>query len=157
MTKNTKFSIKEWQDKHLHEAGSGLWANIRAKKARGEKTAKPGDDDYPDKKNWDDNTKEEVEEHVVSFTDDDMSILHSTGKLVKSDKSGKDHTYMYKEIDSVHENEDSIALSQDELSEADKQYTARQSASKIINYLVKYYGLKIDSARQAVGDLARFF
>jgi DNA-binding winged helix-turn-helix (wHTH) protein len=64
---------------------------------------------------------------------------------------------MYKEIDSVHENEDSIALSQDELSEADKQYTARQSASKIINYLVKYYGLKIDSARQAVGDLARFF
>jgi hypothetical protein len=26
----------------------GLWANIRAKRARGEKAAKPGDEDYPD-------------------------------------------------------------------------------------------------------------
>jgi len=30
----------------------GLWANIRAKKQRGEATAKPGDKDYPDAKNW---------------------------------------------------------------------------------------------------------
>ena len=30
----------------------GLWANIRAKKARGGKPAKPGDEAYPDKKNW---------------------------------------------------------------------------------------------------------
>ena len=30
----------------------GLWANIRAKKERGEAAAKPGDKDYPDAKNW---------------------------------------------------------------------------------------------------------
>ena len=30
----------------------GLWANIRAKKKRGEATASPGDKDYPDAKNW---------------------------------------------------------------------------------------------------------
>jgi hypothetical protein len=30
----------------------GLWANIRAKKQRGEAAAKPGDKDYPDAKNW---------------------------------------------------------------------------------------------------------
>ena len=30
----------------------GLWANIRAKKERGESAAKPGDKDYPDAKNW---------------------------------------------------------------------------------------------------------
>lgn len=30
----------------------GLWANIRAKRARGEKPAKPGDSDYPDRKQW---------------------------------------------------------------------------------------------------------
>lgn len=28
----------------------GLWANIAAKRKRGEKPAKPGDKDYPDKK-----------------------------------------------------------------------------------------------------------
>ena len=30
----------------------GLWANIRAKKQRGESTATPGDKDYPDTKSW---------------------------------------------------------------------------------------------------------
>ncbi len=44
------------------EAGEkpGLWANIRAKKARGEKAAKPGSEDYPDKKQWDKLTKAAV-------------------------------------------------------------------------------------------------
>lgn len=37
----------------LAAARPGLWANIRAKKKRGETTAKPGDEDYPDSKNWD--------------------------------------------------------------------------------------------------------
>lgn len=31
---------------------SGLWDNIRAKRARGESPAKPGDPDYPDEKSW---------------------------------------------------------------------------------------------------------
>jgi polyhydroxyalkanoate synthesis regulator phasin len=33
---------------------AGLWANMHAKRKRGEKPAKPGDEDYPDKKAWDD-------------------------------------------------------------------------------------------------------
>jgi hypothetical protein len=33
-------------------AKPGLWANIHAKKQRGEAPAKPGDKDYPDSKNW---------------------------------------------------------------------------------------------------------
>ena len=158
MSKNKKFSIKEWQDgETLNEGGPGLWANIRAKRASGKPMSKKGSKAFKAAKKAGDKINKEVEEHVVSFTDDDMSILHSTGKLVKSDESGKDHTYMYKEIDSAHKNEDNINASQDELSEADKHHSARQSAGKIINYLIKYYGLKIDSARQAVGDLARFF
>ena len=36
----------------LAAARPGLWANIRAKKKRGESAAKPGDEDYPDSKNW---------------------------------------------------------------------------------------------------------
>jgi hypothetical protein len=42
--------------KHLHTFESfvnekrGLWANIHAKRRRGEKPAKPGDKDYPDEK-----------------------------------------------------------------------------------------------------------
>jgi hypothetical protein len=36
----------------------GLWDNIRAKRKRGEKPAKPGDEDYPDKKTWEKLTSE---------------------------------------------------------------------------------------------------
>jgi len=36
-----------------------LWDNIRKKRARGEKPAKPGDKDYPDEKSWKAATNEE--------------------------------------------------------------------------------------------------
>ena len=32
----------------LNEKNPGLWANIHAKRKRGEKPAKPGDEDYPE-------------------------------------------------------------------------------------------------------------
>jgi hypothetical protein len=35
----------------LNEESKGLWANIQAKKERGEEPAKKGDKDYPDKNN----------------------------------------------------------------------------------------------------------
>jgi hypothetical protein len=38
--------------KTAKENKPGLWANIRAKRQRGEAPAKPGDKDYPDKKQW---------------------------------------------------------------------------------------------------------
>ena len=44
--------------KILAEKGKGMWANIHAKRKRGEKPAKKGDKDYPDKKSWDDNKNE---------------------------------------------------------------------------------------------------
>jgi len=55
----------------LTEKGKGLWANIHAKRKRGEKPAKPGDEDYPDKKSWDANTNELFvkEEDLKCFTE----------------------------------------------------------------------------------------
>tara|TARA_X000001036_G_C20660368_1_gene798669 strand:- start:1663 stop:1923 length:261 start_codon:yes stop_codon:yes gene_type:complete len=35
----------------------GMWANIHAKRKRGEAPAKPGDPDRPSKKEWNKNTK----------------------------------------------------------------------------------------------------
>lgn len=39
-------------DERKQASSPGLWANIRAKRRRGEKPAKPGQEGYPDKKNW---------------------------------------------------------------------------------------------------------
>jgi hypothetical protein len=30
----------------------GLWANVHAKRARGERPAKPGEEGYPEQKQW---------------------------------------------------------------------------------------------------------
>lgn len=43
------------------EKNKGLWANIHAKRNRGGKPAKPGDDAYPDSKTWKKLTKEDEE------------------------------------------------------------------------------------------------
>jgi hypothetical protein len=44
--------------KRAKEEKPGLWANIRAKKRRGEKPAKAGDKDFPDKEQWNKLTKQ---------------------------------------------------------------------------------------------------
>jgi hypothetical protein len=40
--------------------------------------------------------KQNLTEHTVNFTKDDMATLHNDGKLVKADDDGKDHTYIFK-------------------------------------------------------------
>lgn len=47
----TKKDTKDKKEKAA-SAKPGLWANIHAKRQRGETPAKPGDKDYPDAKNW---------------------------------------------------------------------------------------------------------
>ena len=44
----------------------GMWANIHAKRKRGESPAKPGDPDRPDAKSWKDNTDESVIKEVTA-------------------------------------------------------------------------------------------
>ena len=69
----------------------GLWANIHAKRKRGERPAKKGEKGYP--KTLDIEGK--LKEHEVSFSKEEMATLHNYGKLVKKDDEGKDHTYRY--------------------------------------------------------------
>ena len=71
--------------KKINEKSEGLWANIHAKKERGEAPAKPGDEDYPDKKQWNKLTKEGEEmgetnnymfwQNLKSINDDAAEIL----------------------------------------------------------------------------------
>ena len=43
--------------------------------------------------------KQNLTEHTVKFTKDDMATLHNDGKWVKADDDGKDHTYIFNELD----------------------------------------------------------
>ena len=77
----------------LLEKGKGMWANIHAKRKRGESPAKPGDPDRPSKKEWDKNTNEEIvrEEDLACFTEYLTSMKESTteGKLEEAEYQGR--------------------------------------------------------------------
>lgn len=61
---NQKMDKVSFLPKQAKDEKPGLWANIRAKRKRGEPPAKPGEKDFPDKKQWSKLTKQSTE---ISF------------------------------------------------------------------------------------------
>jgi len=96
--------LTEWrQFLNEEEKKKGLWSNIAAKRKRGEKAARPGDEDYPDKKTWKKLTSESEEYHHigdatyddgtlaedVEFWDDVIEEAEYQGRKVKLNKPMK--------------------------------------------------------------------
>lgn len=74
-----KLLMENWK-KFLTEGKKdepNLFSNIRAKRARGEKPAKPGDKDYPSEKSWKKATQKESMEyyHITDATYDDGTLV----------------------------------------------------------------------------------
>lgn len=65
--------------------GEGLWANINAKKKRGEKPAERGDEDYPDQKSWSDLTKDSTSKENVVKNDKMMSEENPVKEMYKEE------------------------------------------------------------------------
>jgi len=87
--------VKNFGGEYLNEESKGLWANIKAKQERGEKPAKSGDDDYPDKKQWDKLTNEDSDNNQESknymFWQNLKTIHHACGVLLSMDKTTVDN------------------------------------------------------------------
>lgn len=77
------------EEEEEKKAGSkpGLWDRIHAKRKRGEKPAKPGDEDYPDAKSWKATTKESSSKDPQPGTDEFNAALH---KHLYGKKKNKD-------------------------------------------------------------------
>lgn len=90
-------AIEGYLESENIEEGDGLWANIHAKRKRGEKPAKPGDEDYPDKKSWEKTVKsEELSEEEYDEACDLMESMSFTQEGQK---------YGFYEIDAPELNE----------------------------------------------------
>ena len=75
----------------INEESEGLWANIHAKRERGESPAKPGDKGYPDKKQWNKLTKEgENESNNYMFWLNLKGIHDDAVEILKMDNSKVD-------------------------------------------------------------------
>ena len=65
--RGNKVVIKRGEaEKQAGKSKPGLWANIHAKRKRGEKPAKPGDKDYPDSKSWNKTVKSSLAAAIKS-------------------------------------------------------------------------------------------
>tara|TARA_Y100000361_G_scaffold152365_1_gene171651 strand:- start:211 stop:1527 length:1317 start_codon:yes stop_codon:yes gene_type:complete len=92
-TENDMIKFKDMiQELSEKKKGPGLWANIHAKRKRGEKPAKPGDEDYPDEKAWKDNTEEVVRESEMECFIEylkDMNKATCEGPLEEAEYQGR--------------------------------------------------------------------
>ena len=82
--------IKLFED-FINEKKKGLWANVWAKRKRGEKPAKPGDKDYPDEDAWDAAQESEILESEESYSDYPKAASANAKKALEwRDKYGRD-------------------------------------------------------------------
>ena len=94
---NNMKNIKTIEDFLEEKKKKGLWANVHAKRKRGEKPAKPGDEDYPDEEAWKDAQKESVDEGKMpgKFIGNDEIVFLKT----KEDSRGAQYNLYYKGYD----------------------------------------------------------
>ena len=76
LTKQTLREIIKEELQLFEKKNKGLWANIHAKRKRGEKPAKPGDEDYP--KTLD------IDEDDIKINKKEMHKLHKGEKVSKN-------------------------------------------------------------------------
>lgn len=74
-----------------------------------------------------------LNEHTVTFTKDDMAKLHNNGELVKADEDGKDHTYVFNELDEYYVD----AMSEDEDYCPSCANKLKESVKKSVNELME--------------------
>lgn len=136
----------------IDETKKGLWANIHAKRKRGEKPAKPGDADYPTKKSWEKTVKASQKEAFTNtdlFSLIDEIVLLETGSPIINYVSLVDEQFFNETI-----NEESLTdvvneilqeyydLTEDGLNEA--EYKGRKvSLGKIMRGDVKKYKVHV--------------
>lgn len=160
--------IKNFDKNTLNEESKGLWANINAKKERGETPAKPGDKDYPNKKQWDKLTKEEIDSDSESpnymFWQNLKTIHHAAGELLGMDKSKVDEMIANGHAWAV----DHIATSSDDVEEVyhfiegsggekDGGYEDEYGTVENVNlHEAEYKGKNVELGKPSAGDVKKF-
>ena len=72
--------------------------------------------------------KNQLNEHEVSFTKEEMAKLHDEGRLEKADDDGKLHTYLYQNVDEAKERDYKAEYKKYGSSKKAKKYRAELNA-----------------------------
>lgn len=155
-------------DEYNLEESKGLWANIHAKRERGESPAKPGDKDYPDKKQWKKLTSED-EENVKSdnymFWENLETIHKACSELLAMDKKKIDekiaegHAWA---VDHISTSADDIQevynfLEDDFIGENEGGYEDEYGSVEDVNLNEsEYKGREVELNKPMKGDVKKF-
>ena len=119
--------IEEEFDKINEKKGKpGMWANIHAKRKRGEKPAKKGDPDRPDAKSWKDNTDEGKLTEVKIGDMVKIDKAYGGGKGKVEDKKG---SFIVVNGSSYHETDVKV-VNESNLTEAKEDYKYKKQVGK---------------------------
>lgn len=162
--------VKNYDKKPLNEESKGLWANITAKKKRGESAAKPSDDDYPDKKQWDKLTEEEsgVSQNVM-FWQNLETIHRFVGELLSMDKAeindsiGSDHDWVVDHVaratDNIEEISSFLEAYLDGAHDGETEGGYEDEHGSVENVSLneaEYKGKKVELGKVSRGDVKKF-
>jgi hypothetical protein len=123
----------------------GLWANIHAKRERGESPSKPGEEDYPDKKQWNKLTKEELEQVV---NEEIEKIFEEEDPKAAAIKSAKNMVTASNQENRAAKNKEEVARQTGDPALAD--VAKKETAAAIAN--VKYAKEKEKDAAESAAE-----
>jgi len=160
--------------------GNGLWDNIHAKRKRGEKAAKPGDKDYPDKKSWEKAKKSEGIDNEGAHYKVDLENISNLSDEIKNKINSEDElpSWVQDKITLSNHNMEAISsyLNKKEISEdlSEEEYDEACELMEITNFVLEgekygfyeiktpelneaeYQGRKVQLGKIMRGDVKKF-
>lgn len=162
--------VRNYDKKPLNEESKGLWANIAAKKKRGESSAKKGDDDYPEKKQWDNLTEEDAVGNQNDMFWQNLETIHSiVGELLSMDKSeinnsiGDDHGWTMDHVARASDNIEQVSRFLDAYLDGAHDGATEGgyedefgSVENVSLNEAEYKGKKVELGKPSKGDVKKF-
>jgi hypothetical protein len=150
-TKPKMMKVKKEEVEALEEKGPGLWANIRAKKARGERMRKPGEEGAPTEAQLKSARNEEYEQDDGALTEDQLEQMREAAAWERAEGKNPEGGLNRKGIESYRRENPGSKLSMAVTTKPSKLKPGSKAANRRKSFCARMGGMKkrLTSAKTA--------
>jgi hypothetical protein len=150
-TKPKMMKVKKEEAESLEEKGPGLWANIRAKKARGERMRKPGEEGAPTEAQLKSARNEEYEADDDALTEDQLEQIREAAAWERAEGKNPEGGLNRKGIESYRRENPGSKLSMAVTTKPSKLKPGSKAANRRKSFCARMGGMKkrLTSAKTA--------
>ncbi len=150
-TKPKMMKVKKEEVEELEEKGPGLWANIRAKKARGERMRKPGEEGAPTEAQLKSARNEEYEQDDDALTEDQLEQIREAAAWERAEGKNPEGGLNRKGIESYRRENPGSKLSMAVTTKPSKLKPGSKAANRRKSFCSRMGGMKrkLTSAKTA--------